>query len=483
MRQNFETYDDCRTMAAVRSSPRLRALLYSNPSGKPAVFSPRVNRVNTSDRILRSKNTKKRPLKDSETSSPSELSHEKKFGEKRLRVSKIRSDGTKSRGGASENVLEGERCPLDSSKKKQQSLTTGTKTQTASKRSKRVKMLGHDEEKCIEVSTRCKQRKSSRVLASSANNPPSLEHCVDSVTNSTTDVSTGMSIRRKRGRPPKNTVNCKRVKVSAIADRSEVNTDKSKVVIDLTCEDETLGDEDFDAMITTPPSFTSPDLTQATNADALALVHSSEASKDKHDGEDIDGGCGTNIAATDAESDYLTTSLDPDETIAQLFDLGVTEDQSSMNDSSETVTIPSLKRSKNINPLVAELDVASSEQALEIENSNGDTPDTLNSPTEEEYPQPSTHQQKLIRRLARQKQLEEMRAREAAHSREERLLRRKGVLPDTKATQSSAKRISWRDETDLVEMFIYSPVREDDDDTVSVHSDDALNMDLTLSAT
>jgi hypothetical protein len=184
------------------------------------------------------------------------------------------------------------------------------------------------------------------------------------------------------------------------------------------------------------------------------------------------------------------TSLDPDETIAQLFDLGVKESHTtSINNSSklesEMVTVPSLKRSKNMNLLATavNMDVANSEQTTEINSSSSDdTPDTLCSPTEEsEYPPPSTPQQKLLRRLARQKQLEEMRTREAAVSREERLLRRKGALPDTKATQGqgSTKRISWRDETDLVEMFIYSPVKDDDTDTVSIHSDDALNMELT----
>ena len=48
--------------------------------------------------------------------------------------------------------------------------------------------------------------------------------------------------------------------------------------------------------------------------------------------------------------------------------------------------------------------------------------------------------------------------------------------------QSSAKRILWRDESDLVEMFICSPVW-DDDDTVSIQSDDAFNMEITPSPT
>ena len=479
MNPNFNACDDRRTMAAVRSSPRLRALLYSNPSGKSAVYAPRLNRVNTSDRILRSKNTKKKPLKDSETSSPSKLSYERKSSETRLGGGKIHPGGIKNRGRVSENSLEEKRCPLNSPKKRQQSLTSGTKTQMASKRSNRGRTLGHDNRKSVEVPTRCKQRKS---VASSANNPMSSEHSRTSITGST-DTSTGMGIKRKRGRPPKNTESCKRMKMATATttpSQSGFKTDKPKVVIDLTCEDETIGDEDTDTVISTPPLATNPDLTQAASANSRALMYSSEASKDELDGEGVDGDCSVSISSIDAGSDYLRTSLDPDETLAQLFDLGMKEDYTNVNGNLETVTIPSLKRSKNIN---LSIDVSSSEQSLETKNSNGDTLDTLSSPTEEEYPQPSTPQQKLIRRLARQKQLEEMRAREAAQSREERLLRRKGVLPDIKAVQSSAKRISWRDETDLVEMFIYSPVRDDDDDTVSIHSDDALNMELTLSTT
>ena len=477
-------------MAAVRSSPRLRALLCSDPSGKPAVFAPRLNRVNTSDRTLRSRNAKSKLLIDSGPSSPSKLSRGKKPSEKRPVVSKMPSKGIKSKGGASENALVRKRRHLDSSEKRQQRLTPSAKAQIASKKSRSGRML---EAKSVEMATRCKQRKSNRVLASSANNLPNLEHDIaDSVTG-TGDMSTCVSIKRKRGRPPNNT-NCKRMKITPMTRKSEVDTERPKpVVIDLTCDNETIGEDDTDAMITLPilpPSFTDLDFSQTSSgADSPSLVLSLEASKDQYNEESVDGDCGVNITSTDVESDYLTcrTSLDSDETIAQLFDLGTKEGHTtSVNDSSEseTVTIPSLKRSKNIESLATTVDVTHSEQTSEMDNSNSDTPDTISSPTEEEYPQPSTPQQKLIRRLARQKQLEEMRAKEAAHSREERLLRRKGVLPDTKAMQgSSAKRISWRDETDLVEMFIYSPVRDDDDDTVSIHSDDACNMELTLLAT
>ena len=474
--------DDCGVMAAVRSSPRLRALLYSNPSGKPAVFAPRLNRGSASDRTLRSKNS---TSKDSVPISPSKLSRGKRTAEKKPVASKVHSKGIRNKGGASENALVGKRRHSDSPRKTQQSLTSHVaKAQIgSSKRAKGEKMLG------AEVATRCKQRKRGKALTSSANDP--LRKLEQGIVNSTTDsgdMSTCVSVKRKRGRPPKNAAtSCKRVKIVPTITRG--NTERPKVVVDLTCDNEIIGDDDIDAALeSTPPLFTDLDLTQISSANTPFLEHTLEVSNDQHDGE------GTNTAS-DMESDYLGTSLDPDETIAQLFDLGTKESHttamsmSSNNKESETVTIPSLKRSKNINPLATTTDIAGSVHTPDIDNSSSaDTPDTPSSPTEElEYPQPSTPQQKLIRRLARQKQLEEMKAREAALEREKRLLRRKGVLPDTNATraqeQSSTKRISWRDETDLVEMFIYSPVWDDDDDTVSIQSDDALNIEITLSPT
>lgn len=72
-----------------------------------------------------------------------------------------------------------------------------------------------------------------------------------------------------------------------------------------------------------------------------------------------------------------------------------------------------------------------------------------------EYPLPSTNYQKMQRQLARQKQLDEMRAREAAWAREERLLRRQGL---SKSPEKSGRcHITWKDEKDLVEIFCYSP--------------------------
>ena len=72
-----------------------------------------------------------------------------------------------------------------------------------------------------------------------------------------------------------------------------------------------------------------------------------------------------------------------------------------------------------------------------------------------EYPQPSTNYQRMQRQLARQKQLEEMRAREAAYAREERLLRRQGLSKSPE--KSKRKHLTWKDESELVEVFSYSP--------------------------
>ncbi len=72
---------------------------------------------------------------------------------------------------------------------------------------------------------------------------------------------------------------------------------------------------------------------------------------------------------------------------------------------------------------------------------------------------PLTPQQKEVRKLARQKQLQEMRAREMALAREERFLKRQGLLQEKKRTE---RRIQWKRESDLVNMFIYSPFHVED---------------------
>ena len=82
--------------------------------------------------------------------------------------------------------------------------------------------------------------------------------------------------------------------------------------------------------------------------------------------------------------------------------------------------------------------------------------------TEEEYPAPSTSLQKEMRRLARQRQLERMRAREAAEERQERMLRRQGLgggegggRGDKRGEGTSGRSVQWSE--DLVTIHILTP--------------------------
>ena len=71
---------------------------------------------------------------------------------------------------------------------------------------------------------------------------------------------------------------------------------------------------------------------------------------------------------------------------------------------------------------------------------------------EDMYPEPvaKTSQQREKSQMARQRQLDEMRAREAAEAREERLLNRKGLW---KAPVPAERKITWK--TDLTAVFNY----------------------------
>ena len=84
---------------------------------------------------------------------------------------------------------------------------------------------------------------------------------------------------------------------------------------------------------------------------------------------------------------------------------------------------------------------------------------------EVEYPEPSTPQQKMMRQLARQKQLEDMRVRETALAREERYQRRHGLAcpQPSKSSGSRSKRVQWKNKSDLVKIFIYSAVSDSQD--------------------
>lgn len=75
---------------------------------------------------------------------------------------------------------------------------------------------------------------------------------------------------------------------------------------------------------------------------------------------------------------------------------------------------------------------------------------------EVDCPMPSTAQQKEARRLARLRQLKEMRARETMEARRERALKRRGEQsPSKQRTGSSAKTVSWKEECSLARVMEY----------------------------
>ena len=75
---------------------------------------------------------------------------------------------------------------------------------------------------------------------------------------------------------------------------------------------------------------------------------------------------------------------------------------------------------------------------------------------EVDCPIPSTPQQKEARRLARLRQLRDMRARETMEARRERALKRRGEPSPTKQKpDSSAKRVSWREDGFLTKVMEY----------------------------
>ena len=78
---------------------------------------------------------------------------------------------------------------------------------------------------------------------------------------------------------------------------------------------------------------------------------------------------------------------------------------------------------------------------------------------DEEYPQPSTNYQKIQRHLARQKQLADMRSRETTLEREQRFLRRRGLLGQQGRNDNEhvCRRVRWKEESELLEVFCYSP--------------------------
>ncbi|CAI8025840.1 hypothetical protein GBAR_LOCUS14903 [Geodia barretti] len=115
----------------------------------------------------------------------------------------------------------------------------------------------------------------------------------------------------------------------------------------------------------------------------------------------------------------------------------------------EQVHIPTLKRTDSSYLITA--------ATKDCSNDCSDWDQEIARPLETEYPKPSSNYQKTQRRLARQKQLDDMRAREAALARSERLKRRRGLLlaaPPSK--KSRERRVMWKEESSLVEVFQYS---------------------------
>lgn len=99
-------------------------------------------------------------------------------------------------------------------------------------------------------------------------------------------------------------------------------------------------------------------------------------------------------------------------------------------------------------------------QSLTTESCCNGGNDIIDSP-EEAYPLPRTAKQKEKSQLARQKQLEDMRTREATAAREERFQRRKGVwIPPCKKNDACRKKITWKEDAELTDLYVYSPSRE-----------------------
>jgi hypothetical protein len=118
-------------------------------------------------------------------------------------------------------------------------------------------------------------------------------------------------------------------------------------------------------------------------------------------------------------------------------------------DTHKQVHIPTLKRTDSPYLITT--------AAKDCSNDCSDWDQESARPLETEYPKPSSNYQKTQRRLARQKQLDDMRAREAALARSERLKRRRGLLlaaPPSK--KSRERRVMWKEESSLVEVFQYS---------------------------
>lgn len=161
----------------------------------------------------------------------------------------------------------------------------------------------------------------------------------------------------------------------------------------------------------------------------------------------------TNLKAVAQSSDILTSSLP---TPTEEIDLAAFKPPSDALISykteieSDTSVLSNMNSASYLQP-VDTLPKATSLESLSESQESGDI--------DMEYLMPSTPQQKMARQLARQRQLEAMRAREAALAREERLLRRQGLL--NPRVVKNSKRIKWKEDGNLVEIFTYLPTDED----------------------
>ena len=162
----------------------------------------------------------------------------------------------------------------------------------------------------------------------------------------------------------------------------------------------------------------------------------------------------TSLEAVAQSSDILTSSLP---TLTEEIDLAAFKPPSDASISykteieSNTSVLSNVNSTSYLGPVDTSTSLESGEESLNESQESGDL--------DMEYLMPSTPQQKMARQLARQRQLEAMRAREAASAREERLLRRQGLL--NPRVVKNSKRIKWKEDGDLVEIFTYFPTGED----------------------
>ena len=119
----------------------------------------------------------------------------------------------------------------------------------------------------------------------------------------------------------------------------------------------------------------------------------------------------------------------------------------------EHIFIPKLKRT-HASHLLATTHITDSAEVAGLDVQDGPDEDIDTPVKDPEYPQPSTNFQKTQRKLARERQLQEFYAREASLAREERLMKRRGLVAmPTEGAES--RHVMWKEA--LVEVICYSP--------------------------